>query len=129
MNAGTAVCANGLRLPMVEADDAILTEVGDVVLDPEIVQGAIQDAIAELRPSRNVLETKRTTLDSELRRVDEQEGRFVAAIAADGPIDALARALKACEHDRQRVRRELAALDGLDRLTTTFMQSGWNGNL
>jgi hypothetical protein len=42
----------------------------------------------------------------------------VAAIAHAGEIDALVSALKTRELDRQRVRRELASLDGLDRVST-----------
>jgi hypothetical protein len=38
-------------LPLLAADEATPTEVSDIVLDPDIVAGAIQDAIAELRPS------------------------------------------------------------------------------
>lgn len=115
---GTAVCANGLRLPMLAADEAILTEVIDIVLDPEIVAGAIQDAIVELRPSRDTVIGKREALLADLRKLDEQQGRYVAAIAQAGDIDALVTALKTCELDRQCVRRELEALDGLDRLST-----------
>lgn len=115
---GTAVCANGLRLPMLAADEAILTEVRDIVLDPEIVAGAIQDAIVELRPSRDTIDRKREVLLADLRKFDEQQGRYVAAIAQAGEIDSLVTALKTCELDRQRVRRELTALDGLDRLST-----------
>jgi len=88
-----------------------------VVLDPAIVEGAIADAIRQLRPSRDSIEAKRQALDAELRKVDETQGRYVAAIAAAGPIDALARALKDCEQTRRRLQHELAALDGLDRLS------------
>jgi hypothetical protein len=42
----------------------------------------------------------------------------VVAIAQAGEIDALVTALKTCELDRQRVRRELAGLDDLARLST-----------
>ena len=115
---GTAVCANGLRLPMLAADEAILTEVSDIALDPEIVAGAIQDAIADLRPSRETIDGKRNALLADLKKLDEQQSRYVAAIAQAGEMDALVVALKTCEVDRQRVRRELAALDGLDRLST-----------
>ena len=115
---GTTVCANGLRLPMLAADDAVLTEIGDVVLDRDIVAGAIEDAIAELRPPRDTIDGKREALQTELRKLDEQQGRYVAAIAQAGEIDALVIALKTCDQDRQRVQRELAALDGMDRLST-----------
>ena len=41
------------------ADDAILTKLADYVLAPEVVEGAILDAIAELRRSRDDLEPRR----------------------------------------------------------------------
>jgi hypothetical protein len=114
---GRTVCENGLRLPMVAADDAVLNEMESVVLDPDIVAGAIQDAIAELRPTRGSIEAKRDALLADLRRLQEQQARYVAAIGQAGEIAALADALKTCEHDRQRTQRELAALDGLERLS------------
>jgi hypothetical protein len=46
---GTTVCDNGLRLPLALADDAILSRLSSYALDPEIVEGAIVDALAELR--------------------------------------------------------------------------------
>ena len=88
---------NGLLLPMAQADEAILGEISDVVLDPSIVEGAIEDAVQELRPSRDSIEGKRQALERDLRKVDETQGRYVAAIAAAGPVEALARALKECE--------------------------------
>lgn len=119
---GTSVCRNGLLLPMAQADEAILGEISDVVLDPSIVEGAIEDAVQELRPSRDSIEGKRQALERDLRKVDETQGRYVAAIAAAGPVEALARALKECEQTRQRLRHELAALEGLDRLSTFDVQ-------
>jgi len=114
---GRTVCENGLRLPMLAADDAVLTEIESVVLDPSIVAGAIEDAIAELRPTRGSIEAKREALLTDLRRFEEQQGRYIAAIGRAGDVPALADALKTCEHDRQRTLRELAALDGLERLS------------
>ena len=113
---GRTVCANGLPLPMAEADEAILTKMADFVLAPEVVEGAILDAIAALRPSRATVETKRAALAVELGRVEQEQARFVAAIAAAGDVDALAVALKERERDRARLSRELAALDTLEAL-------------
>ena len=109
---GHTVCANNLPLPMAAADEAILTKMRDYVFDLEIVEGAIADAVQELRPSRATVDSKRTTLLTELRRVEDEQGRFVAAIAAGGHIDALARALQEREQQRTRLQQKLAALDG-----------------
>src|SRR5947208_14304119 len=66
---GQTVCANSLWLPMAPADDAILTRMSDYVLDPEIVDVAIMDAVQELRPSRDLLEAKRQILQADVRRL------------------------------------------------------------
>ena len=104
-------------MPMAAADEAILTKMADYVLAPEVVEGAIVDAIAELRPSRDTVEMKRKALAAELRQVEQEQARIVAAIAAAGDIDALAVAIKERERDRDRLRRELATLDALETLS------------
>jgi hypothetical protein len=45
--------------------------------------------VAELRPSRDTVDRKREALLADLRKLDEQQGRYVAAIAEAGDIDAL----------------------------------------
>ena len=115
---GRTVCANGLPLPMATADEAILTTMADYVLAPEVVEGAILDAVQELRPSHDTVEAKRAALGAELRRVEEEQARFVAAIAKVGDVDALATALKERDRDRARLRGELAALDGMEELSS-----------
>ena len=114
---GRTVCANGLPLPMAAADEAILTKMADYVLAPEVVEGAIVDAIAELRPSRDTVEMKRKALAAELRQVEQEQARIVAAIAAAGDVEALAVAITERERDRDRLRRELAAMDALETLS------------
>jgi len=89
----------------------------DYVLAPEVVEGAILDAIAELRPSRDGVETKREALAAELRQVEGEQARLAAAIATVGDIDALAVAVQERERDRDRLKRELAALEGLETLS------------
>ena len=91
---GTTVCPNSLTLPMSAADEAVLTKIADYVLAPEVVEGAILDAIAELRPSGDTVETRRAALVAELRQVEAEQARFVAAIAATGEVDALVVAIK-----------------------------------
>ena len=115
---GKTVCANGLPLPMVAADDAILTKIADYVLVPEVVEGAIRDAVRELRPSREVAEATRAGLDAELRRVEQEKGRLVAAIATAGDVDTLATALQERDRAARRLKGELIALDSAEQLST-----------
>ena len=115
---GRTVCANGMRLPMRAADDAILETVSGYVLDPEIIEGAIADALRDLRPTRETVEAKRAALLADLRTLAEEQARYVAAIAVAGEVEALARALKDREQRRARLQQELAALDTVERLST-----------
>jgi hypothetical protein len=108
---GSTVCSNGLRLPMARADEVILAKVSGYVLDSEIVEGAIADAIEELRPSRDTLDQKRFTLQAEIRRVEAEQERLVAAIAAAGEVKALAHALQDRERQRLQLRNQVTALD------------------
>jgi chromosome segregation ATPase len=103
---------------MARADDQILTKMATFILDPELIEGAIADAVQELRPARDTIEAKRESLQTDLRRLDEKQDRYVAAIAAAGEIEALGTAMKTCEHDRRRCQRELASLDSLAQLDT-----------
>ena len=115
---GKTVCGNSLRLPMVAADDAILTQIADVILDPEIVAGAVQDAVAELQPTRGSIDEKRAALKGEIERLGDRQARYVDAIGRAGDIAALTAALKDCERNRQRAQHELSALDGFERLSS-----------
>ena len=119
---GKAVCANGLPLPMRVADEAILTKIADYVLAPEVVEGAILDAIAELQPSLGRVETKRAALEAKLRKLEEEQGHLIEAIAVTGQVDGLASAVTERGRHCDRLRRELAALDGLEELMRTAEQ-------
>ena len=103
---------------MTAANEATLTKLSDFVLDHEVVEGAIPDAVQELRPSRDTVEAKRAALEAELRKLEGEQASLVAAIARTGQVDALANAIKEREEDRARLHHELAALDGLERLST-----------
>src|SRR5947208_1299441 len=78
---GRSVCANNLPLPMEAADHAILSKLRGYVLDPEIVVGAIEDALAELRPSAEAVEATRATLEADFHRIEAEQARYAAAVA------------------------------------------------
>jgi hypothetical protein len=81
------------------------------VLDREIVEGAIADALTELRPSNGVVESRRGALQTEIRKLEEEQAKFVAAIAVAGEVEALAQALRDREHRRTYLRSELVKLE------------------
>jgi site-specific DNA recombinase len=116
---GHAVCDNALRLPMMPADDEILSKLRDYVLDPPVVEIAIHNALAELQPSQEERDRRRTDLQTEIRKLDEEEERLVAAIAAAGQVDVLARALQERERQKTRLVAELAALGKVSRQSSS----------
>jgi hypothetical protein len=129
---GAAVCANNLPLPMDLADAAIIEKLRRYVLDPEIVEGALADALQELRPSHGAVDDKRAALQAELRRVEAGQSRYVAAIGVAGQVDALARALQDGEQQRLRLVRDLASMDAVGQLTNrdiTDMERSLRGRL
>lgn len=54
------------------------------VLDREVVEGAIVDAIRKLRPSRETVDAKRQALQAEIAKIEAEQARYVAAIAVAG---------------------------------------------
>jgi hypothetical protein len=87
----------------------------DYVLDPEIVEGAIQDAIAELQPGSDSADVMRTAIQRELRDVEQAQTRLLEAITTAGDVPTLAAAFKSRETRKTQLTRELAVFD--QRLT------------
>jgi hypothetical protein len=111
-NKGATVCANGLPLPMREADAAVLAEVRKL-LQPDIVEGAIADAVQMLRPRADAVDAQREELQARLRAVEEELARLAEAVATGGQLATLVAALKGREAQRAHLRHEIAALEGL----------------
>jgi hypothetical protein len=97
------------------AADAVLSCVADYVLDPEIVEGAIANALAELRPARDAVEAARAKLSIDLRTSKLRSRTTSPRSATAGEVEALSRALAERERQRLGIVRELAVLDRLDR--------------
>src|SRR5690349_11259660 len=114
-NKGKAICTNGLPLSMVNADDAILSKLRDYVLQPDIIDGAIHDAIEALKPKRDAIEARRQHLEGQIRIVEQETSRLAAAIAAGGPLDSLVATLRDREKQRDSLRQQIVQLDGLTR--------------
>jgi len=99
---------------MAKADDAVIGQLRDYVLQHEIVEGAVQDALDALRPKAGKLESRRSELPAEIRNIDEEAERLTAAIASGGELQSLVKVLK--DRDQQRVHGQ-RELDMLERLT------------
>ena len=112
-NKGRTICPNGVPLPMREADDAILTQLREYVLRPDIVEGALVDAIELLRPQADTIEARRAELQVKLRTVEEEAARLAAAVAAGGEFASLRAALRERDDGAKTLQRQLTSLDGL----------------
>jgi DNA invertase Pin-like site-specific DNA recombinase len=113
---GSAVCANALAAPMEAADAAVLDLVEDALLCPEVVAAALEEAAARLRPDSASQAGERRRLETELRQIEDQLGRFVQAIGQGGEIPELVAAVRERRAQRERLQHELAALDRLARI-------------
>lgn len=107
------MCANNLPLPMDAAETAVLDQFADCVLDPEIVEGAIEDALSELRPSGDAADVGRAALEAVLRRAEDERQRYVDAVGKVGEIGVLVKALRERDQRCADLQRELAALNGI----------------
>lgn len=117
-NKGRAICANGLPLPMPEADYAVLSQLRQYVLRPDILEGAIADAVLALRPGADTLEARRADIKTRLRTVDEELTRLTAAIVtAGGDLPSLVGAIRDREAQRVHLTDQLHALDSLSEVT------------
>lgn len=87
------------------------------VLRPDIVEGALTDAIEILRPQGDSIETRRAELEAQLRGLDDETGRLTAAIATGGEMSSLLVAVRERERQRGAVQQQLDSLAGLARVS------------
>ena len=116
-NRGRTVCENSLPLPMREADDAVLSELRDFVLQPDVVEGALQDALKALKPKAEDVQARRAELRTGIRRVEEETARLTSAIAAGGELESLVKAVRDRESQRAHLQHELDTLEGLSNVS------------
>ncbi len=102
---------------MQEADEEILTQLREAVLRPDLVEGALSDALAMLRPQNDIIEARRAELQRQLRALDEETGRLAAAIAAGGEMSALVAALGERERQREVLKLDAAGLESLAKVS------------
>jgi hypothetical protein len=98
---GRSVCANKADVPMVDADDIVIEALLDDVLDASMLEDAVSEALRLLQGEAS--EDRTQAIERELKTVEQERSRLVAAIAAGGQLDGLVQALQA----RETRRREL----------------------
>ena len=83
-----------------EIVDQALLDALCAVVTPDIVEEAVQRAVTIITASEDERCTERATLDRALAETETRISRFVASIAAGGPIDSLVASLKVEEERR-----------------------------
>lgn len=104
---GTAICANRLAVPMEHANDRVLTELKRSLLDREILEAAINQAVERLSRTHN--DSGEGSLQSELSRLDVELGRLTAAVAGGAEPSSLVAAI------RERETRKIDLVQELER--------------
>jgi len=112
-NRGKTSCTNGAPLWMEHADAAVLEQLRGYVLQPAVVEGAVADAVALLRPAASELDAQRTELESHARAIDVELTHLVSAIAAGGQLASLVAAMKEREQQRDQLLRQAGSLNQL----------------
>jgi site-specific DNA recombinase len=68
---GALGCANGLAVPEVVADRAVIDALRKEVLDAEVITATLRKAAERIAANPAELEAKRTTAEAELRKVEQ----------------------------------------------------------
>jgi hypothetical protein len=95
---------------MAVADEAVLDYFRECILDPDIVEGAVLDALAELGSPTDGREAIQARLAAELRQVEGELSRDAESIAMTPNIEAVMKALGARDVRRQQLQLDLAAV-------------------
>ena len=89
---GRTVCANREDVPMHEANYILIEALLDDVLDAELLSDVV-DAAVEMKKGEQKAD-RVPGIEAEIRRVEQERARLVAAIASGGALDGLLGALK-----------------------------------
>ena len=109
-HSGAAVCPNNLWLPLDAADRGILDAIERDLLTSEILDAALEEALAGLLPTSERAEQRRESLVAEHSRLEAELGRLTEAIVAGGDAATLVAAIRTREKRRADVVAALATL-------------------
>lgn len=93
---------------MLDADAIVLEALLDDVLTPDVLEDAVDGAMALLTDDADDVRRKR--LEAELAKVDAERERLVSAIAAGGPLESLVAGVTERERRRSALTSELQAI-------------------
>jgi hypothetical protein len=105
---GPAVCTNKLAAPMGDADAAVLHEVKQTLLHPDVVERALAHAERAILRERSAGE--REAVAAELAETKKGMRRLSSAIAKGGELDPLVAALETHERERAELQGRLDVL-------------------
>ena len=111
---GTAVCGNGLRVPLGRVDDAVLTALAGNVLRPAVVMAVIDGVLEQLTPRARErdLQQSRTALQT----VDREIANLTTAIATGGQLEPLLVELRLRQTRREKLVAMVDAHEDADAL-------------
>jgi Recombinase zinc beta ribbon domain len=89
------LCANGLEVPMLVADAAVLGMMADEVLSPEVIELALDKLIAMVDAPAEDVNAKRKRLTESLRKPERELANLEAAVAAGEPMETLLAGMRA----------------------------------
>jgi DNA invertase Pin-like site-specific DNA recombinase len=105
---GKSVCNNALTVPAEVLENAVLREVEGVVLDPAVIQAALDRAVERIVGEKG--EQRQEELRCEIGSVKAEIERLVDAVAQGGDSLALTAAIFKREARQQELERELERL-------------------
>jgi hypothetical protein len=100
---GKKVRSNLLRLKVKDADAAVLGSVRHHLLDREVIERAMREAIKRMR-SGGGADTRRQELQQRLGKVEAEAANLVKAIAKGGEMASLLAAVKEREQKASQLR-------------------------
>ena len=109
---GTAVCGNGLKIPIDRVDDAVLKSLGGDVLRSQVAMAIVDGVLAEFQPRNLVRDLARYR--DELQAMEREAERLTEAIAAGGHLAPLLEALKVRQARCTELAATIATLERID---------------
>ncbi len=100
-NAAGRVCTNNADVPMTDADDIVIEALLDDVLDQPMIEDAVDEALASAAADDGAGE-RVDQVEAEIAKVDREQARLVAAIAAGGELAGLVEAAQGARSARGR---------------------------
>ena len=106
---GETTCTNHRMIPMLAANEDVLSTIEKELLTPEFIERTIT-AVMRRIPSRADVSASRAVIDTRMRKVQAELNRLVEQFADSG-LAAVAAAITRREHQLQQLQQELMQLD------------------